>query len=97
MTTELGDIVEVVKTNTNGANILLDAGYRLLDVQTATEGILNRYGRIKANNNFWVERYTEYVLGRPRDVAHVEPPRRHHAGRIKNVPVEIEEREEVQA
>ncbi len=65
---EYAGIVEVVKTNTHTANVLLAAGYRLLDVQPEAEA---NYGR-GGGGHFWVERWVAYVLGRPADVEHVD-------------------------
>lgn len=92
MTEELTDIVEVVKTNTSGANKLLKAGYRLLEVGTEQVAIAARNGEVTPGRNFWVDRYISYVLGRPADVEHVEPPKAHREGAVRR-PFLVEEAE----
>lgn len=90
MSNDLSDIVEVVKTNTHGANLLLQAGYRLLEVSSEQVGIMAGSGMVTNGRNFWVDRYISYVLGRPAGVAPVVPPKGHREGAVR-APVIIEE------
>lgn len=90
MSNDLSDIVEVVKTNTHGANLLLQAGYRLLEVSSEQVGIMARNGGVTNGRNFWVDRYISYVLGRPAGIAPVVPPKGHREGLVKFAVIEEE-------
>lgn len=69
----LAEIAEVVETGTRGANLLLANGYVLLHLADHAEARIMQRG--DGTPQPFVQRYMNYVLGRPAGIAHVELPR----------------------
>ena len=80
---ELSEIVEVNKTNSFGANFLLEHGYKLLHMDIESE---SRYHPEppdhKGARMYYVQRSLRFVVGRTADVAHADIPRRQYPASV---------------
>ena len=78
------EIAEVVETGTRGANILLAQGYVLLGILNHAEQrvMVQADGRPQP----YVQRYSNYSLGRPAGIPHVDLPQFAPRARREQVP-----------